>query len=187
MKSLNYHEYLLSYKKIEQLPETLIYKSLKNGYSTKNTNTFVIFSTKNPDIKTTMVCRKNLICRDNKKNIPSLYIAKLISNPMQNGLGRKMLNFAKLHSKRCGCNGFFHLDADVGFQPNHIPHIFYRKMGMNTKDALINAKLDRWIKKRKNATYKDFPNIKMYYPPVETTNKNNWKVFLTKLFTKLGI
>ena len=176
----------LKYPPLKKIPENLIYHKIKGSNSADIPDLFIMFSTKEKNMSK-LYCYKTTINKDGKNNVPSLYISLLFSNPQQCGLGTKMLNFAQTFSKKIGCEGNFHLISNSGMFPNKIPHIFYRKYGMNTEDALTNAKLDRFIRRKKDATYKDFPNIKMYYPPVEEKNKNNWKVFLTKLFTKLGI
>ena len=176
MNYINFYKHPLIHKQAKQLPEVLIYQKLKSRVNTIVTDSFIMFKPQNSKIFSTMTCCKDYINRDGKENTPSLYISYLFSHPIRHGLGGKMLDFAKLHSKEVGCKGNFHLDACGGYLPNHIPHIFYRKSGMNTTSALINFKLDKFIKKQKKATYRDFSDVTMYYPPIKINN--NWiKIF----------
>ncbi|MBD5401444.1 hypothetical protein HDR58_01400 [bacterium] len=139
---------------------------------------FVMFSLKDDLYKhAEMTCFKDYIERDGKKNVPSLYIWFIKSNCSGNGFGADLLRFAKRYSKAIGCNGFFHLSSDVGFLPNRVPHIFYRKQGMNTMNPDINSKLDKFIRKGKDATYKDFPTIDMYYPPIQFEESKLQRLF----------
>jgi len=91
----------------------------------------------------------------------------LLSKPRKQGLGKKLLQYATKMSEELGCGGRIFLGADPQFIPNEVPHIFYRKFGMNTESENVNNKLDKFIKEGKQATIKDFHKIKMYYPPVQ--------------------
>ena len=152
---------------IKKLPETLIYRrpDIINAKGHKFAS-FVLFNTKNNN-KTFMRCRPEKITRDKQENIPSLFISNIISSPQKCGLGTKMLDFARNFSKKIGCNGYFHLIADDCYTPNSIPHIFYWKYGMNTGFRRYNDKLDFFVMMNKKATYKDFPHLEMYYPPIK--------------------
>lgn len=153
--------------RFRKLPERLIYKTKTDYYGTP-VDKFIMFSTeKNSKMKATMKCFPEIIERDGRANVPSLYIWQLMSNCSGNGFGTDLLNFAKQYSKRIGCGGRFHLSADTAFTPRRIPHIFYKKYGMNTKSYAVNNKLDSFIKKGKTATWQDFDNIDMYYPPIK--------------------
>lgn len=132
-----------------------------------------------------MKCFPEYIERDGKNNIPSLYIWRLISNCSGNGFGTQMLNFARNYSKRLGCNGYLHLSADGCYTPNRIPHIFYRKYGMSTQSTYIDKRIDKFIKKGKNATYRDFNTMDMFYPPIEHP-KNKFEKFMTKVLKTLS-
>ena len=57
--------------------------------------------------------------------------------------------------------------ASSGLVPQRAPQVFYKKCGLNSADKTTNKKLDQFIKKHKNATYKDFHNTPMYYPPIK--------------------
>lgn len=170
-------------KNIKELPKVLIYHQSRICY-----DKFILFSTNKSEFgkQVIMECTKEFINRDGRKNIPSLYIDNLISNCSGNGLGTKMLDFAKIYSKKVGCNGYFHLLADGCYNPHRLPHIFYRKYGMNTTNYKIDKKLDKLIKKGKNATYKDFKTEEMYYPPIKHKEikhkESKFKQFISKLF-----
>lgn len=171
----------IKYKPLNKTSEELVYKTgLK--LCDLPSEIFIMLRFKKPDERCYMAAFPTKIERDEKKNVPSLYISKILSTPMRSGLGSKMLDFAKYYSQKNGCNGYFHLDANSGYLPNSVPHIFYRKQGMNTKFSYLNKRLDKYIKKGKNATYRDIENITMYYPPIEKP-KNRLQVLFEKLFT----
>ncbi len=149
---------------LKKFPDKLVYK-----YNTESKiDKFIIFSTqKGSHDHARMTCSPELIKRDGKENVPSLYIWFLSSNCSGKGFGTAMLDFAIQYSKKLGCNGNLHLSADGSFMPNRIPHIFYRKFGMSTKKTSIDKRLDQFIAKGKNATYQDFDDVDMFYPPIE--------------------
>nr|QGT49826.1 hypothetical protein Melaina855_2130 [uncultured Candidatus Melainabacteria bacterium] len=159
----------LRYITKQKIPDKLFYhKSLKLiENSDILLDEFIVFSTKNPSEYAKMRCFKTEIERDNLKHVPSLYIWTLHSSSSGQGLGTALLHFAKMYSEELGCKGFFHLSADVSWMPNKVPHIFYRKFGMSTVDSCIDSKLDKFIKKHKTASYKDFNTVDMYYPPIQ--------------------
>lgn len=101
----------------------------------------------------------------NNRYIRSMYIAELLSYNQNHGAGTALINFVKNLSKKCSCEGRIHLSASPSYNPNRVPHIFYRKCGMTTDNDYYDHKLDKFIKKGKNATYKDFGAMMMYYPP----------------------
>ncbi len=170
----------LKYNQVKELPDKLIYGKARDIYG-QYAEEFVMFSTKKgSNNRAIMRCYPELIERDGKINVPSLYIWFLSSNCSGQGYGTAMLNFAIKHSKQIGCNGNFHLTADTSFMPNRIPHIFYRKFGMNTTTPAINKKLDKFIAHKKNATHRDFEIANMYYPPLQ--NKNKFLEFIQKKF-----
>ena len=113
-----------------------------------------------------MQCLPEYITRDGKNQVPSLYIWQLFSNCSGSGFGTQMLDCARKLSKQIGCQGNIHVTADGCYNPHKIPHIFYRKYGMNTKIAKVDKKLDKFIAKGKNATYRDFNSVEMFYPPI---------------------
>ena len=123
--------------------------------------------------------------------VPSLYVDILMSVQKGKGYGTQLMNYAKKLSKQLGCGGNIHLVACDEFAPNRPPHIFYKKLGMNTGNYLVDTKIDSFIKKNKNAVRGDFPNIEMYYPPVKSeinpdelpyVEDGFWKSLFKKIF-----
>lgn len=150
-----------------KFPRELIYHNSNRYNGIENSDVYTIFKIDKPKQFARLCCLPATVDRDGQKNVKSLYIWRLFSSPVHSGLGTKALDFAKTVSKKDGCNGYFHLDAHGGFTPHCIPHIFYKKYGMNTESDVINKKMDKFIKKKKYATYKDFKNLMMFYPPIE--------------------
>ncbi len=155
----------------QKIPKNLIWHS-KDKY---DVHYFSIFDTNNPAKYSRMACIKESTIIDEVEKT-SLYILKLFANPNRQGMGTKMLNLAKKISSDIGCEGRFHLCASGCFTPENVPHIFYRKFGMNCEIAQINSKMDEFIKEGKKATTNDFKRITMFYPPVtekqETLEQN---------------
>lgn len=167
----------------KKIPEHLIYQFYSGTGAYLLHDTFVLFKPKEDYKRCYMRCNTDFVHRiDKNKFVPSLYIFRLNSSPMKNGLGTKMLDFAQILSKKSGCNGYFHLSANSGFMPNAIPHVFYGKYGMNTESEKINDKINSFIKKNKDATYNDIPNINMFYPPIDFTP---WYEKIKNFFTSL--
>lgn len=137
-------------------------------YLGKKIDEFTMFSTKKSEQgkRAIMRCFPEQINRDGMEKVPSLYVLHLFSNCSGSGFGTAMLDFAKIYSKKIGCKGFFHLTSDTAFTPSRIPHPFYRKYGMNTGNIRIDKKLDKFVRSGKDATYQDFYNVEMYYPPI---------------------
>lgn len=165
--------------RLKKLPDKLIYHAY-SGYFGSKIDNFIMFSTK-PSEKNKiclMMCFPEMIFREGK-NVPSLYIQKLISSSKGLGFGTAMLNFAKRYSKSLGCGGRFHLLSSSAYLPQKSPHVFYKKFGLNTGKPMIDKKLDKFVRKGKNSTYRDFEDITMYYPAIKS------KSFLQKFFDVL--
>lgn len=165
-------------KAVKELPKALIYHQLKTPQ-----DRFILFPTNKSEFGKIVImeCAKEFITRKDIGYTESLCIDKLISTCRGKGYGTAMLDFAKIYSKKTGCNGFFHLFADGCYNPHRLPHIFYRKYGMSTTNYKIDKKLDKLIKKGKNATYKDFKTEEMFYPPIKHP-ESKFKQFISKLF-----
>ena len=170
------------YNRTRKLPDKLIFES-GNLYEGSSYKSFVMFSTK-PNCKdyAKIICGPSSIVI-NKQKLPSLCIYSLFSLPENQGFGTAMLNFAQSLSKKLGCGGNFHLTATDGWMPNRVPHVFYRKYGMTSGNKKIDKKLDKFIKKHKDATHYDFQEMDMYFIP-ELQNKKP-KSKLSKLFTHI--
>ena len=119
-----------------------------------------------------MRCRPTHVIKGDEV-IKSLYISDLYSSSRGCGIGTALLDFAQDLSRENGCGGNIHLVASGCYAPEKVPHLFYRKYGMNTGDKFIDNKIDRFIKTGKKATRLDFDEVKMFYPPVKYPKKNN--------------
>lgn len=165
-----------------KLPDKLIYHSkiYSHGFKIEK---FDMFSTNaNCKARGEMYCFKEEIYRPDTDFVPSLYIDFLFSTHSGKGFGTSLLNFARNYSKQIGCNGRLHLMASSHIIPQKIPHIFYKKYGFNSVDKHTNKELDKFIKKHKTATYKDFMNTQMYYPPIKS-KENKFLTFFENLFS----
>ena len=150
----------------KKLPEYLFWEH-KDCFDTWDIS---MFSTKDPSKTGSMSLVKTTQPIKGKK-MPYILVLMLLSHPRKQGLGTKMLDYAKNFSKRNGCEGRFYLCADPQFTPKEAPHIFYRKYGMNTGVPEDDKKLDMFIKEGRSATIEDFSHQKMYYPPIPPTEK----------------
>ena len=177
--------YGLKYPPIKwQIPKHVIFHQTvgRHEITGEIIDRFIMFSTKKgeEDIKAVLDCMVTTVDRDGMRNVPSVYVNKLMSPNSGRGLGTEFLNFVQNYSKKKGCNGYFHLFSSAGYSPRRIPHIFYRKYGMNTNDANVNKRLDKFIAKGKTADYYDFSDINMYYPPIKNPT-TSWQKFLAFL------
>lgn len=170
------------------IPSKLVYHlgTGKNIVTGEIRDRFIMFSTEEhcKDVIAIMECTKEYISRDGLSNVPSLFINNLLPTRKGCGFGTEFLNFAREYSKKIGCLGNFHLSPNSAYDPHRIPHIFYRKYGMNTNDATINHKLDKFVKERKDAMFRDFKDgVIMYYPPIKSP-VTRWQKFINFIFNK---
>ena len=172
IKNLKYPPIKYNLKKI---PEILVYYSRK----TPDYHDFVMGKTSKPYATCRMYCKPTYLNIEND-TFPSVFVHLIASKPKRQGLGFKMLDVVKKFSEKQGCDGRFHLFADVTFSPDEVSHLFYRKYGMTTGDKKLDAKLDKFIKKGQTLTYKDINSMLMYYPPFPTIKKEKlslWEKF----------
>lgn len=181
IKNLKYPPIKYNLKKI---PEILVYYSRKTSYY----HDFVMGKTSKPYATCRMYCNVTNLHYDNKL-FKSLIVFLIESKPRKQGLGFKMLDVIQQFSKKKGCEGRFHLFATAQYAMDDAPHIFYRKYGMTSGDKKIDKKLDKFIKKGKNATYKDFNSMLMYYFPPNLEKEKpkltcfeKLKKFVSKIF-----
>ena len=112
-----------------------------------------------------------LVCHKSKNPLRPNYsgsvlaIDFLVVRTKNKGVGTEILKFAEEYSKQIGCNGYLTLKADGSYMPERVPHVFYRKFGFSTFNKKNDIRLDKFIKKDKIATIKDFPSLLMHYPP----------------------
>ena len=148
----------------KKLPEYIFYKTTQAN-SKFTYDVFTLGSTKTKSRLGQIVCHKtNEHLRENY-NGPILILDFIYTSNFYKGYGSILLNFAKKYSKQSGCNGYISLKTDSSFTPNRIPHLFYRKHNFSSLNKKIDKKMDQFIRKNKDATYKDFRSIIMHYPP----------------------
>lgn len=95
----------------------------------------------------------------------TLFIRSLIISKPRKGFGTKFLDFATHLSKEKGLGGRLGLfAATTDADPFNPPHIFYRKYGFTTDDKKLLKKIDRYIRLKKQLSYKTTPTRYMYYP-----------------------
>ncbi|MBR5555357.1 GNAT family N-acetyltransferase [bacterium] len=96
----------------------------------------------------------------------TLFIRSLIISQQRKGFGTKFLDFATHLSKEKGLGGRLELlAATTNADPLNPPHIFYRKYGFTTDDKKLLKKIDRYIRLKKQLSYKTTPPRYMYYRP----------------------
>ncbi|MCM1338198.1 MAG: hypothetical protein NC191_00830 [Muribaculaceae bacterium] len=134
---------------------------------------FQAFLKKNPSVHAVMYCTPEVVYRKDLGWVNSLYVSYLDTlGNCNKGLGTVLLNIASIYSNRLGFGGRFHLDASGLQSPNRVPHIFYRKFGMNTGFECTDKEMDKFVKSGKPATYLDFKSMTMFYPPIKYPNEN---------------
>lgn len=126
---------------------------------------FVLFSKKTGEVEGEMLCHKSSVDLRDDYLGKTLAIDFIRANERKQGVGTVLIDFAKKLSAQMGCNGYIFLKADPFITPNSAPHIFYRKCGFSTLDEKFDSKIDKYIKKNKDASWKDMPAKLMYYPP----------------------
>lgn len=104
-------------------------------------------------------------CKAGYEDPPSMIVTFLMSYDRGKGYGSEMLKFAEKLSRNIGCEGRLMLRASTSLLPQKIPHIFYRKYGFTTNDSKEDKRLDMFIENQKDASYKDFSDMLMYYDP----------------------
>lgn len=170
--------------KPKKLPECLIYK-IQNQVTYNKTHYIArIISLKEKTVKGEIVFYPSYAYRKGGEREPSIFIYWLKIFDRKKGYGTKLLNYIKNYSKQIGCKGNFWLDSSACLLPNEAPHTFYRKYGMTSDSKKTDKLLDKFIKKNKIPTYKDMPEILMYYPEHKIEKKNIFKRIWNKLFFK---
>lgn len=111
-----------------------------------------------------LVCHKTTnVTRPDYKG-PILAIDYIKVTTPNNGLGTAIIKFARNLSMQMGCKGHLVLKADSSITKTRIPHIFYRKLGFSSLDKKTDRQMDKFIKRNKSATPKDFPCLIMHFP-----------------------
>lgn len=138
----------------------------------------------------------NIIATDAKKKVGVMYAQSrkvsyinfleidflgIMKNERRKGYGTEALNFAKNLSKKEGCGGRLILTADITpFEMNIAPHPFYRKNGFTCNDKILLRKIDKFVKEKKEMSYKDAKTAIMFYIP----KKENFLDKIKKYFKK---
>ena len=147
--------------KITNFPKLIIWQEevIKDTYRVN------LYKTDRPKAMSKIFCYKINEFTPND-NLNSLYIITFDSIPKRQGLGKELFKYAKKLSKQLGCEGRITLSADPRFSKNDVPHLFYKKCGMNTGNEIIDSQIDEFIKTGQLGTINDFNEIRMYYPPI---------------------
>ena len=146
-----------------------------------NYRAFTAYSTETKKPYGLMLCRPSTVIKGDEV-VRSMYIGELHTTSGQKGVGTALLDYARALSKAEDCVGI-HLVASGCYSPEKVPHLFYRKYGMNTGDKKLDKKMDKFIKRGEKATRMDFDNVLMFFPPVEYPKKNT---ILRRLFRCLN-
>lgn len=139
---------ILFTKPVKPIPKYLILK-LTSDYDLRNV--YKMFDTttqKQVGVIETVVHSRKIPTK--KSGIESsLFIEYLMTNIKFQGIGTKLINFAKLESEKMGCGGRIDLVASKCFTPYMPPHIFYKKLGFKCTNKLMDKYLDFCLKFKK--------------------------------------
>ena len=114
-----------------------------------NYRAFTAYSTETNKSCGIMLCRPSIIIKGDNV-VRSMQIGELYATSNQKGAGTALLDYARALSKTEHCVGI-HLVASGCYSPEKVPHLFYRKYGMNTGDKKLDKKMDKFIKRGKKA------------------------------------
>ena len=179
--------YLVSKSQYLKIPDVLFYKRKINKLVNPKQIEYVAFSTKDSKKRGELIIHKSAIQHREDYLGPTLAIDFIKANEKNCGLGTEMINFAKNYSKQIGCNGYIVLRADSSFTPERVPHIFYRKQGFSTLNKETDAKMDKFIKYKSNATIKDFVVNIMHYPPKQDKPRFSFLEKIKKILKRLHL
>lgn len=168
----------------KSFPEKLIY--LKRTLPTPSQHREYVLIGKKGQVDGELVCGISSYPHWRKDyNGKTLTVDFIKANEYNKKNGTYLLNFAKNLSKQLGCNGYILLKADTSFTPNRIPHLFYRKNDFTSLEKKYDAKMDKFIKAKKDARHTDFPSLLMYYPKPKEEKENNFLGKFKKIFSAL--
>ena len=142
-----------------------VFKHSVNRVMQPNQHIFEMYSEDKSKKLGTLVCHKSELPLRPNYDGSVLAIDFLLVNDRNKGTGTKILKFAEDLSRQMGCKGYMTLKADGSYTPNSVPHIFYRKFGFSAFDKKTDKKFDKFIRQNRQATWRDFPNLLMHYPP----------------------
>ena len=171
-------------KKLSNIPKHLIYQRRKFQQLEGDAVELVAFTTGKNKAKAEMICSKRYTELIPEYKGQCVFVNYIASSKSGSGLGTALIDFAKKMSHKNGCNGYLLLSADCSFTPSRVPHLFYRKLGFESLRPDYNKKMDKFIKKGKCATHRDFNRCLMFFNPYKSimnSNKENWFSLITKI------
>ena len=74
------------------------------------------------------------------------YIDYINAITKRKGIGKTLINVAKADAQNLGYGKNIYLISSSMFDKQNSPHLFYRKMGFETKSKIINRYMDLCIK-----------------------------------------
>lgn len=130
-----------------------------------------------------MVCSEQLLPLGmGNREDKYLWIVHLFAKTREKGIGKSLVDFAKLISKKTGYEGRVGLHASGCYTPNRVPHTFYKKMGFRACNNDMNKKLDEYNRKKKAGNWKEFPMTVMLYKPELEKEQSKLQQFLGIIF-----
>lgn len=172
----------------KNIPDTLIYKSVKIDNETQPYSRYTAFN-KNGKIlgiiDGTMETIHPIVGNPffpGLTSFKSFYIAYIKSH--QQNFGNKLLDFVQTISRQNGGNGRFHLIATARFNPEKPAHIFYRKYGLDSLFREGIKQIDACINGKIPISDLEPIDMPMYFIPGKTNqklNKNNKNTFINKI------
>ncbi len=164
----------------KNIPDTLIYKTIKQDKNTKQLYEHYTAFNKNGKITGIidgyMETIRPLVGDPffpGFKKKKSFYVYYIRSK--EHNFGNKLLDFAQITSKKKGGEGRFHLIASDRYNIKKKPHIFYRKYGMNSLYTEAIRDIDKYIKGKIKLDDLELTDIPMYFIPEELKKKS--KIF----------
>lgn len=171
------HTHIL--RRYDKLPDKLIYHNVNRYASGFSEDVFTIFFTRDSKNHAVMYCTPCEVYRRDMGRVKSLSVEFLYNASKKHmGLGRALMEFAKIYSKQIGCGGRVNLYASKGEAFKEYPHLFYRKCGFNTGLSLCDKKMDKYLRQKVKPEDAEFPTLKMFYPPIKYDEQK------TSFFTK---
>lgn len=151
-----------------KLPDKLIYHNVARYSSGFSEDVFTIFFTRDSKNHAVMYCLPSEVYRSDMGRVKSLSVEFLYNASQKHmGLGRELMEFAKVYSNQIGCGGRINLYAAKGMAFNEYPHMFYKKCGFNTGIPLFDKKMAKYLTQKVKPEDAEFPTLKMFYPPIK--------------------
>lgn len=168
---------ILFQRPLKKFPKTIIFSSPKplEYYSKINNSNMKMTSYKMYDTELgevvaymrsgpVSVKSEDLKLYDLPKGYMSYYINFLFARARSRGYGKAFLNFAKIMSKKTGCEGRLHLNAGEINPLAGPPHLFYKSQGLVARTKATDDLLNDAFIKHKRLTEDDVHSELMYLP-----------------------